>query len=124
MKTLSLLALAAVVATGFTFSAHAGSVTEISDTWKPGFYLDDNDGYSRTRYVDYETGYNPGAKTVVETEVSNTRKPGFSLDDTGEYVRQISVVNPLGALEHSSIEVIDTWTKGYFLDDDGSFSKI
>jgi len=124
MKTLSLLALAAVVATGFTFSAQAGSVTEISDTWKPGFSLDDNGEYSRTRYVDFETGYNPGSKTVVKTEISNTRKQGFSLDDTGEYARQVSVVNPLGALEHSSTEVINTWTKGYFLDDNGSYSKI
>ena len=59
MKRTSLFALAIAVATGLSFTAQAGTITEYSNTWKPGFTYDDGTNqYTRMKYVQEDTGVN------------------------------------------------------------------
>lgn len=125
MKTLSILALAAALVGTFAISAQAGVITEYSNTWKPGYSLDDSGTtqYSRSVYTSIDTGYNPGSKTVITTETSATAKAGFYLDETG-YVRQINVPNPQGTLDRPIEQTQNTWAPGFFLDDNGTYTKM
>jgi len=127
MKTLSTLALATALVGSFALTAQAGTVTEYSNTWKPGYSLDDSgaERYSRTTYVEADTGYNSGAATVVKTETSVTPKAGFYLDDaTHNYVRQITIPNPQGVENKPTVHSSNTWAPGLYADDNGTYSKL
>jgi hypothetical protein len=94
MKRSSLFAVAIAVTSAISFSAQAGSITEYSDTWKPGFSFDDSThNYTRMKHVEKDTGYNPGSKLITITEVSQSWKPGFQADDNGSFFRVVQVPN-------------------------------
>ncbi len=127
MKTLSTVALAAALLGTLAVTAEAGTVTEYSSTWKPGYTADDSGAYkySRSTYVDDNTGYNSGSATILQTETSLTPKAGFFFDDaTHNYVRQIAVPNPQGEIKGATAHSTNLWAPGYFADDNGTFSKL
>jgi len=124
MKTLSIFALSAALFAGTAFSAQAGQVTEYSNTWQPGYVLDDSgvERHSRTSYTDADTGYNSDGATVVKVETSSVSKPGFFADDNNTYVRNVVVKNQKAAV--ATIEEVRTiWAPGYVADDNGYFYK-
>jgi len=95
MKRSFLLAAAVAIASAISFSAQAGSITEYSNTWKPGFFYDeDSRKYTKITYVEKDTGYNPGGRYLTKTEVSQFYKPGYQRDDNGNFFRVVQVLDP------------------------------
>ncbi len=95
MKRSSLFALALLATTAISFGAQAGSVTEYSNTWKPGFSHDDGPyQYTRTKTVQEDTGYYPDSKMMTVTKTSSTPQPGYTPDDNGTYFKVVQVPNP------------------------------
>lgn len=124
MKNVTTFALTAALVTGLASAAFAGSVTETSSTWKPGFYADDNGLYERTVHVDQDTGYNATLKKYVATEVSHTVKAGFEAVDANRYERSYIVKNDNVTDKVEIINSRSTWAPGYFLDDNGGYTKL
>jgi len=95
MKRSSLFAVAIAISSAITFGAQAGSVTQTSDTWKPGFTYDDGTkNYLRMTYVHDDTGYYPDSKMMTITKTSSSLKSGYEIDDNGTYFKVVQVPNP------------------------------
>ncbi|WP_417820219.1 hypothetical protein [Terasakiella sp.] len=81
-----------VLATSFAFgvaliagAAQAGTITEYSQTWKPGFYNTDSGpaAYERTVHVDYDTSYKTGSARITRTIQLNSYQEGAELTENG-----------------------------------------
>ncbi|NVK17134.1 MAG: hypothetical protein HWE30_00410 [Methylocystaceae bacterium] len=124
MKNVTTFALTAALATGLASAAFAGTVTETSNTWKPGFSLVDGGSYERTVHVDRDTSYNATLKNVVVTEQSDTAKVGFTAVGGNRYERSYVVKNQNVESKAELSDSRSTWAPGYFLDESGSFVKL
>ncbi len=88
------LSAAIVGAFALSTSAFAGSVTEYSDSWKPGFsYQDGANHYERVIHVDRDTGYKSGSTRVTRTIISRDYFPGAEATEQG-YERADVVFDP------------------------------
>ena len=124
MKNVTTFAFTAALVTGLASAAFAGSVTETSSTWKPGFYADDNGLYERTVHVDQDTGYNAGLDKVQLVERSYVAKEGFEPVGGNWYERSYIVKNQNASASAEVSANRTTWAPGFFLDDNGSYIKL
>lgn len=127
MTHVKTLALTAALVAGTAASALAGTITETSRTWQPGFYADDAPiGYTRTVEVDYDTGYKAGSARVVKTVTSNLPFDGAAVDENG-YEKVVVDFDPSQVATASAGEqtakpaVVSIWQPGYAADDNGSY---
>lgn len=80
-KTLTLTAIAALVAASFATQASAGLSIESRDSWAPGYTFDDG------RYVRFIHTDDNAAAGSIRREVRTAWAPGFNFED-GQYVRE------------------------------------
>ena len=124
MKNVTTFALTAALVTGVASASFAGTLTETSSTWKPGFSLVDGGSYERTVHVERDNSYNATLRNVVVTEGRDTAKAGFEAVDGNRFERSYIVKNenvPANAeISHSR----STWAPGYVLDEAGSYIKL
>lgn len=127
MTQFKTLALTAALVAGTAASALAGTVTETSSTWQPGFYADDApNGYTRSVEVDYDTGYKAGGASVVKTLTSNLPFDGASADENG-YEKVVVTFDPSqvatasASTDAAKPAISHTWKPGYSADDNGNY---
>lgn len=130
MTQFKTLALTAALVAGTAASALAGTITETSSTWKPGFYADDSaQGYTRTVEVDYDTGYKAGSAYVVKTLTSSLPFEGAYADENG-YEKVVVEFDPsqvataAAGEDASKPAFVKTWQPGYSADDNGYYYLI
>jgi hypothetical protein len=125
MKKIATFAFAAALATVVSVNAFAGTFTETSDTWKPGFSLDDSGAgrYTRTVHVDADTGYNSTLQKVIETQVSSVPQEGFEAVGGNRFERQVIIVNKGVSSPINMSDTRNTWQPGYYNDDNGLYAR-
>lgn len=124
MFKLNTFASAVIVGSlAFSASAFAGSLTETSSNWKMGFSFDDSTHeYTRTRHVDYDTGYKSGGTRITRTLISDFYVLGSELSENGYELIKVEfdpsqLATAASGNEDMRPKVIDMWKPNYSLDD-------
>jgi len=120
-KSLAFAIVASSIA--FTGSAFAGSLTQTSNTWMPGYeFKEDAKHFERTIHVDQDTGYKSGSAYIIKTTISRQAFDGARADENGfERVEVIfdpsQVATASDGNDNMMPKTLNHAAPNYFLDD-------